>query len=65
MCFSLITLLKYFTKLYILGPIERKHNRHNKLITKTKVGPIFLLVFFYLLESFSIDDGDGSENVKK
>ena len=34
-------------------------------MANTKVGPIFLLGFFYLLVSFSIEDSDGSENVKK
>ena len=34
-------------------------------MAKTKVGPIFLLVLFYLLGSFSIDNRDGSENVKE
>ena len=51
-----------FTQLSILGQIERKHN---KFMTNTKVGPIFLLGLFYLLGRFSIDDGDGSENFQK
>ena len=51
-----------FTQLSILGQIDRKHN---KLMTNTKVGPIFHLGLFYLLERFSIDDGDGREQVQK
>ena len=39
--------------------------KHNKVMTNTKVGPIFLLGLFYLLGRFSIDDGDGSENFQK